>query len=183
MIVAAGGLIPGGLVIPSGEAAWTLHGWSQDSVNDLCSSELHLLSISAHHLTRNGPVITRHPASVLNPTKAVKSLQAPAWHRKQNSHIPMAPCPPPSPLSSSRASASLISGAKAVPKHNLRAEILQQQNWWKQNYHCFGLVFPPSREKMTGWNNGYGQENILLMTLEQPPLKCISTSKRQAHLH
>lgn len=45
MIVAAGGWIPGGLFIPSGEAAWTLHGWSQDSVNDLCSSELHLLSM------------------------------------------------------------------------------------------------------------------------------------------
>lgn len=58
---------------------------------------------------------------------------------------------------------------------------------WKENYHCFGLVFfSPSREKMTGWNNGNRQENILLMTIKQlgHALKYTTTQrKRQAHLH
>lgn len=131
--------------------------------------------------------VKRHPASALHPTKAAKSLQAPAWPRKQNSHIPVAPCPSHSPLSSSRAAAPLISGPKAVPKHNLRAEFLQQQNLERELPLLWvGFFFFPSREKMTGWNNGNGQENILLMTIKQlgHALKYTTTQrKRQAHLH
>lgn len=40
----------------------------------------------------DGTLATRQPASALHPTGAAEVLQAPAWPRKQNSHIPAALC-------------------------------------------------------------------------------------------
>lgn len=54
----------------------------------------------------------------------------------------------------------------------------------KRTTTALDWAFFPSREKMTGWNNGNRQENILLVTIEQlgHALKCTTVQrKRQAH--